>query len=118
MPPASDASCPVVRAFDRRDLVAVVHGGEAQARIHAPAVDMHRARAALAVVASFLRSGQMQVLAEAIEQRRARIELQIVLLAVHTQTDWNGAFYCGSCFRLLRYRSGLLAGALPKHRTR
>jgi hypothetical protein len=40
------------------------------------------ARAALAVVASLLRSSQMQMFAETIEQRRAPIDSQIVFLAI------------------------------------
>jgi hypothetical protein len=47
------------------------------------------ARAALAVVASLLRSSQMQMFAETIEQRRAPIDSQIVFLSVYTQRDGN-----------------------------
>ena len=45
-----------------------------QAGEHAPAVDQHRAGAALAVVAALLRAGEAEVLAQRIEQRRARVE--------------------------------------------
>ncbi len=55
-------------------LVALVHHRERQARIDAPAVDDHRAGAALAVVAALLGAGEMQMLAQRVEQRGARIE--------------------------------------------
>ena len=62
--------------FDRHDLVALVHDGERQARVDAPAVDQHRAGAALPVVAALLGAGQVQVLAQRVEQRRARVQLE------------------------------------------
>ena len=61
-------------AFDGRDLVALVHRGEAEARVDAAAVDVDGAGAALAVVAAFLRAGEVQMLAQAVEQRGARID--------------------------------------------
>ena len=79
-------------AFDGCDLIALVHSGEGETRKLTPSIDVHRARAALAVIASLLRAGQVQVLTETIEQRRARIDSQIIFLAIHTQRDWNGAF--------------------------
>ena len=82
----------LTEALDRCDLIALVQSGEGETRKLTPSIDVHRARAALAVIASLLRSGQMQVLAETIEQRRARIDSQIVFLAIHTERDWNGAF--------------------------
>src|SRR4051812_46800642 len=44
----------VGEAFDRRDALAGMRYGERQARVDAPAIDEHRARAALAAIASFL----------------------------------------------------------------
>jgi hypothetical protein len=35
---------------------------------------VHRTRAALAVIAPFFRAGEAQMLAERVEQRRARVE--------------------------------------------
>ena len=55
-------------------LVALVHHGEGQAGIDAPAVHQHRAGAALAVVAALLGAGEAQVFAQGVEQRGARIE--------------------------------------------
>ena len=48
-----------------------------------PPVDDHRAGAALAVVAALLGAGQMQVLAQRIEQGGARVELKLLRGAVH-----------------------------------
>jgi hypothetical protein len=53
--------------FDGRDLGILLHCGERQATIDSSAIHMDRARAALAVVAAFLRSGQMDGLAERIK---------------------------------------------------
>ena len=55
--------------FDRGDLAALVHHGERQAGVDAPAVDQHRAGAALAVVAALLGAGEAEVLAQRVEQR-------------------------------------------------
>ena len=64
------------QAFDRHDLVALVHDGERQARVDAPAVDQHGAGAALPVVAALLGAGQVQMLAQRVEQRRPRVQLE------------------------------------------
>jgi hypothetical protein len=66
-----------------------VHGGEAETGIYAAPIDVHGARTALAMIASLFGSGQMEMLPQAIEQSGARIDPQIVLLAVHTKRDWN-----------------------------
>ena len=80
-------------ALDRRDLIALVQSGERETRKLAPAVDVNRACAALAVIASFFRSGQMQMLAQTIEERRARIDVKIVFLAVNGQRYGNCALW-------------------------
>jgi hypothetical protein len=79
----------LAESFNRRDLIALVHRGKDETRIHPPAVDVHRASAALAVIASLLRSGEMEVLAETIEKRGARIDPKIVLLPVDPKRDRN-----------------------------
>ena len=65
----------------------VVHQGEGQARIHAAAVHVHRACAALAVVAALFGAGECDGLAEAVEQRRPRVDAELVVLAVDAQRD-------------------------------
>ena len=64
-------------------LVALVHHRERQAGVDPPAVDDHRAGAALAVVAALLGAGEMQMLAQRVEQRGARVELELPGLAIH-----------------------------------
>jgi hypothetical protein len=61
-------------AFNRGDLGTVVHHRKCQAGIDAPSVNEHRAGATLSLIAALFRSGQLQVLAHEIEDRRARIE--------------------------------------------
>ncbi len=75
----------VGEAFNRCNLLAFGGGGEGQAGVHALAVDMHRARAALAMVAAFFAAGQADMLAERVEKRRARVEVQLVIDAVDVE---------------------------------
>ena len=75
------------QAFDGRDLAPLHERGEREARFHALAVHQHRAGAALAEAAAFLRAGEMQVLAQSVEQRGARIERQPMLGSVDAQHD-------------------------------
>jgi hypothetical protein len=70
-------------AFDGCDLIALVQSGEGETRKLPPAVDVYRACTALPVIASLLRSGQMHMLAQAIEKSRPRIDPQIVPLSVN-----------------------------------
>jgi hypothetical protein len=76
-------------AFDGCDLIALVQSGEGETRKLAPPIDVHRARAALAVIASLLRAGQMQMFPQTIEKSRARIDLKIVLFPVHVEGHWD-----------------------------
>ena len=90
------------QALDGRDLAPLHEGGEREARFHALAVHQHRAGAALAEAAAFLRAGEMQVLAQGVEQRGARIERQPMLGSVDAQHDVE--------------RSGRRVGALRRRR--
>ena len=60
-------------ALDGEDVGAVMADRQSQARIDPSAVDQHRAGAALAAVASLFGSGQVETLAQEIEQRDARV---------------------------------------------
>src|SRR6266550_43651 len=62
-----------------------LHPREAKTRIHAPAIHVHRAGAALTVIASLFRAGERDGLTNAIEQRRPRVDTKPVLLAVDPQ---------------------------------
>ena len=66
-------------------MVAILHNGQRQARIDALTVYKYGTGAALAVVAAFFGAGELQIFAEQIEQRSARIYLQYVLLIVNRQ---------------------------------
>jgi len=101
-------------AFDRGDLIAVVHQGERQARVHAPAVHVNRARTALAVIAALFRAGERDGLADAIEQRGARVDVQRVILAVDAQRDGHGALRCWARRRWRRRSSCDRPGALSR----
>ena len=82
--------CAVPReAFYGRDLGAVFHHREGQAGIDPPAVDKHRAGAALAVITAFLRAGQIKVIAQRVEQRDPGPQLELRLCSVDGEGDWN-----------------------------
>src|SRR6185295_15935758 len=53
---------------------------------------MHRARAALAVIATFLRPGESDGLTDAIQQSCARINAKTVILAIDPQSNRDAAF--------------------------
>ena len=79
-------------AFDGGDLIALVHQGERKAAVYAAAVDVNRAGAALPVIAAFLGAGEVNALAQGVEQSGARVEVaQGVVLAIDAQRDVGGA---------------------------
>ena len=82
---------------------------QAEARVHAPAINMHCAGAALAMITTFLRAGERNGLTDAIQQRRARIDAKRVILAVNAQRDRDGPLNVG------RGRDCL--GAIRAHRS-
>ena len=81
---AASHSFEIVRKRARRLLIALVHRGEGQAGVDPGAVHQHRAGAALAVVAALLGAGQPQVMAQRVQQRSARIDVEAVGRAVRT----------------------------------
>jgi hypothetical protein len=88
-------------AFNGGDLVALMHDGEGQAAVHAAAVDVHRACAALAVIAALFGAGEVDALAEGIEQGGADVEIpQNVILAVDAEGHIGGAGARGRSFIL------------------
>ena len=73
-PPAADASrSPTASPSTVVTVAAVRLGREHEARVDAPVVDEHRARAALADEAALLRAGQAEVVAQDLEQRVLRL---------------------------------------------
>ncbi len=77
------------QAFDGGDLGAILHDGEREARIDAPAVDQDRAGAALPVVAALLGAGQVEMVAQRIEQGCPRREVELPRHAVDGERDRN-----------------------------
>src|SRR5262249_3551857 len=75
-------------AFDRHDLGAVVAQRQREAGIDPPSVDQDGAGAALAAIAALLGAGEMQALAQEIEQRDARIfERHVAPYTVDSEAD-------------------------------
>ena len=77
------------QAFDRHDLVVGVHDGERQARVDAPAVDQHRAGTALPMIAALFSAREMEMLAQRVEQRCTRVQLELSHAAVDGQRDFR-----------------------------
>src|SRR2546423_3444269 len=82
----------VVRArepLDGDDLSPAVHDREGEAGVVTPAVDEDCTGAARALVASFLRAGEVEVLPQRVEERRAWVEAELVDAAVDVERDGN-----------------------------
>src|SRR5512132_3532198 len=71
--------------LDRRHLATLRLQGEVRARVHRFAVEEHYARAALGVVASFLRAGEAELLAHRLQEADVRIQLDRIVGAVHAE---------------------------------
>jgi hypothetical protein len=84
-------SIAVRQSFDRHDAISIVHDGESQAGVHPPAVDQNSASSALAVVAAFLRAGQVQALAQCVEERDTRLEVERVPGSIHFKLTHHSA---------------------------
>ena len=70
------------QSFDGRDIASFVHDRQSEAGVDTLSVEDHRAGAALAMIAPFLCSGEMQVFAQRIEQRGPRVEFKGTARAV------------------------------------
>jgi len=77
----------ICQACDRGDRLAVQQKRQAQAGMGSAATDQHRAGAALDMVAALLRAGQLQVLAQSVEQGGSGVQRQIVASAVDLQAQ-------------------------------
>ena len=62
--------------FDRGHVVVLMHDRKRETGVDAPTIDNHRAGAALTVVAAFLGAGQMQMLAQRVEQGGPCVEFE------------------------------------------
>ena len=74
--------------LDGGDRVAVGLHREHQARAHRHAVDQHRAGAADAVLAAGMRAGERELVAQAVEQGHARLDVdRVAVLPVDVELD-------------------------------
>src|SRR5688572_2443291 len=71
--------------FDRGDGRPGLHDCEREAGVDPPSADEDGARAALAMIAPLLASGQVKMLAQRVEQRGPRIDFKFVEVAVHLE---------------------------------
>src|SRR5437016_5653731 len=74
-------------AFDGRDFTAFSLDGEHRAGINRVAIDQHRAGAAGAAVANFLATGEVESVAQRVEQGHARFDVQAAALSVDLERD-------------------------------
>jgi hypothetical protein len=64
-----------------------MHDGQRQAAVDPLALNKDRASAALAVIAPLLRTCELQMLAQGVQQCGARIQLKLNAIAVHGELD-------------------------------
>ena len=70
-------------ALDRKDFGAVRLHGKHRARLHRLAVEIDRAGAAMGRLAADVRAGQLELFAQEMDQKRARLDQRLDRLAVH-----------------------------------
>ena len=61
--------------------------GQHRARLHGPAVDVDGAGAALAGVAADVRAGQVEILAERLDEEPSGLDVELPVLAVDLERD-------------------------------
>src|SRR5436189_189770 len=76
--------------LDRLDGRAVCLDGQQHAALHERAVDDHRAGAAVAGVAADVAAGQVEVVADEVDEEPARLDLTLVRRAVDRDLDRPG----------------------------
>ena len=85
------------QAFDGGDRPALDLRGECQATENTLAIDMHGTGATLALIAALLRAGEPHMLAQGIKQCDARLDQELMPLAVDFKLHGDG----------FRHRKGL-----------
>ena len=68
----------------------LMHHGKAHAAEHAAAVDVHRAGATLAVVATLFGAGQIEVLAQGVQQSDPGLDGQLAIPAIDLERERHG----------------------------
>lgn len=100
--------------FNRRDRISLMHDGESQAGIYSSAIHMDGARAALAMVTTFLGAEELKIFAKRIEQCHPRLQPYPVLGAIDFQHHGHGASRFWGSWR--RRRPALLGIPFAKPR--
>jgi hypothetical protein len=78
------------------DLLAIMRYGQREATVNAASIGQNRTRAALAVIATFLSAGELELLAQKVKQRGAWIKRELLRLSIHCELQRNGSsFRCG-----------------------
>src|ERR1700716_2240774 len=81
------------KTLDGRDGLSVMHHRQRQTGVDAASFNQHRAGAALAVIASLLRTRQREMFTQRIQQRRAWIERQRTRAAVDLKLHRYGRLW-------------------------
>src|SRR5437764_7976446 len=85
----------LLETFDRRDAHPIGLHREYGARLHRPSVQQHGARATVRCVATDMRAGHPEVLAEEVDEQRARLDRDVVGLTVDGHVDRHTP--CAGC---------------------
>src|SRR5213078_914267 len=99
--------------LDGDDPAAIALAGRHQARVHHLAVELDRARAALALAAALLGPGQPQVLAQHVEQPLPRRGLDRAPLAVDLERELHGSLQRGRVAAIASGEIGSSSNATP-----
>ena len=110
-------------ALDGRDLAAVGLDREHRARLHGAAVEMDGAGAALAGVAADVRAGQVEVLAQGLDEQPSRLDVELPGRPVDRQLDvlahgWTSSGYVSRGVESARAPPGAHPGPAPTSGTR
>src|SRR5689334_13240090 len=90
--------------FDRDDFAALGLDGQYQTAADSLAVDQHGAGTAHSVLATDMRAGQPQMMAQAIRKRQARFDRNLNRAAIHLEASFHGV--CSAA--ILRARSTMV----------
>ena len=108
---------PAATAFHGRDFRAVFHDGEGETGDDPAAVHEHGARAALAVIAALLGAGEIEMIAQRVEQSRPRRDGKLCRFAVDRQRNRHFNRRRDAVFHRLRHAklsAGILAWKICK----
>ena len=97
--------------LDGLDLGAVGLDREHRAGLRALAVDVDRARAAVARVAADVGAGQPEDVAQEVDEQEARLDVGLAGLAVDGDRDVLGASSCAASYAYARARSAAVRSA-------